>query len=37
MDKDLKGIYFRMAENEKKIFKKVRKMNMLMDKVKQDE
>lgn len=37
MDKDLKAVYFRMAEHEKKIFKKVRKMNMLMEKEKQEE
>ncbi len=29
MDKDLKAVYFRMAEQEKKIFKKTRKLNSL--------
>jgi len=29
MDKDLKAVYFRMAEHEKKTFKKIRKLNFL--------
>jgi len=29
MDKELKAVYFRMAEHEKKTFKKIRKLNSL--------